>query len=482
VGAAIHFSVGIVLARLLEPGYFGVFFAVTAYTALLMRQVQFGIPEALLQAKELHDNDWNTGFWFMLALAMVLAGLIYAASGWLGEFYGDPRYETVMQWMLIPLLVSPYAVTNATILRRAMNYKTLAKISVIVAMMSIPVSIGAALTGFGVYTFVISGIFGAFLTAILMGRACHWRPSGPGRVTAIGKLWRYGWRMHVNNTLNLAAAKVDNMIIGRMVGIQELGIYMRAYSLSRLPVTELLGRLYQVLFSGFSRVQEDIARSITIHEKILCAVTSAIFPLLLILIFIAEGFIGILYGEKWLPAVLPLQIMALGSFAITITMTLGALSDAQGLVGREIPIQAINLVLTIAAVLIGARWGLEGVAVGIALKGFIVLGLMQRMLQRSHLSLTWSPLGRAIAPAVICCVIGGSAAMAASWLSADTLSRGGFPHTLAVGTAAALTYAGSWLLLGHYMRNHQSLQACVNMLREMSGHFRRTKTASSGGV
>lgn len=154
-----------------------------------------------------------------------------------------------------------------------------------------------------------------------------------------------------------------------------------------MPVTELLAKLYQVLFSGFARVQEDVEHPKLLNQKIMCAMTSLIYPLLLILIFIADGVIYQVYGQKWLLAANALQVMAVGSFSLVISITLGALSHAQGLVGREIPIQAANVVLTIAAVVIGARWGLVWVASGIALKSYLIFVMPARMMAWSHLAL-----------------------------------------------------------------------------------------------
>lgn len=130
LGSVIHFVVGIILARLLDPDQFGVFFAMTAYTAILLRQVQFGIPEALLQAKSLSDRDWNSSFWFMVLIAIFLTMVAYALAHSLGRFYDDSRYVEVMRWMALIFLFVPFNAINGTLLRRSMRFKTLAKINV----------------------------------------------------------------------------------------------------------------------------------------------------------------------------------------------------------------------------------------------------------------------------------------------------------------------------------------------------------------
>jgi len=87
-----QFGSGIVLARLLDPDDFGVFAAVTAFTAILLQQVAFGLSSTLLQSKSLEDHQWNSAFWFMEAAAVVATAVVFAGADWLQAFYNDPRY------------------------------------------------------------------------------------------------------------------------------------------------------------------------------------------------------------------------------------------------------------------------------------------------------------------------------------------------------------------------------------------------------
>lgn len=473
VGTVIQFGTGIVLARLLNPDQFGVFLAVSAYTAILVQQVQFGMPAALLQAKELRDEQWNAAFWLMMAIGVVLAVVAFAGARWMGEFYGDRRYADLMRWMAVLFVVTPFSSINGTMLRREMRYKTLAKISISGAMGVVVVSVGCALAGMGAYTFVISGLFGAILAAVLMARCAPWRPSVPRSFRGMGRLWRYGWRMHVNNSLNLTASRVDNMMVGRLVGVYELGIYNRAFASSRMPVNQILSRLYTLFFSGFSRVQDDVAHSKRLNKKILCAMTSAIFPMLLILVFTAHGFLYVLYGEKWLSASTPMAIMAIGSFALVVSATLGALSDAQGLVGREIPIQAANVVMTVAAVWLGARWGLSGIAVGIAVKSYVILFLLQRMLGRSHLEMGWWAIMEAVQPALIATSVAAVAALALRLALYKQVSLIGPIYVCSMAATITVVYAAAWLLQVRLMEKNEPLQSSAALIGRVLSRPRR---------
>ncbi|MDH3380732.1 MAG: lipopolysaccharide biosynthesis protein, partial [Gammaproteobacteria bacterium] len=445
IGAVVRFATGIALARILDPADFGVFFAVSAYTAIVLMQVQFGIPEALLQAKQIQTLQWDTAFWFMQGISVLAAGILFLLAGALEVVYDDPRYAEIMRWMCLTLLIVPITSVNGTILRRQMRYKALAVVSIMGTFLTLIVSLSAAFLGAGAFTFVISGILGAVVSSLALIYYTKWTPIFRMSWASLKPLFAYGWRIHINNSLTLAAHRVDNMLIGRLSSMHELGIYNRAFSLSRLPIDEFLGRLYQVIFSGLSRIQDDIVFSIAMYQKVVCALASTIYPTLLVLIFVAGDFVPLVYGEKWTPAVTPLQIMAVGGFATVISTTLGSLVDAQGLTGRDIPIQSAYLCLTVVAVIVGVNWGLVGIAVGISLNQYLVLVLITNLLRRSHLKLRGGEILAAVWVPAVATVVGACVGMAVD--VARPFGLMGVGLTLSEVASIAVVYTGTWLFL-----------------------------------
>ncbi len=447
LGAVIQFGAGIVMARLLDPSDFGVFFAVSAYVALLGAQVRFGLPSALLQAREVSEIQWQSAFWAMQGLALAATLVVFGVSDWLSDFYRDPRYGTLMQLMCVTFFLAPFMVTSESRLRREMDFPAISRAQIIAKFTGTGVGIGAALAGLGPYSLVTGGIATALIATLLLRRLTRWHARPLFEADSLRPLFAFSWRMHLNNSLSLAANRVDNMLIGRLASLDLLGIYTRAFAIARLPVDNICTPLYQLVFGALSRIQEDHGHSRLLFQKVLCAVTSAVFPLLLWLIFNAEGFIHFLYGDKWLPAADPFRLLAIGSFMLVISITLSSLAAAQNLVARQTPIIAINLLLTVIAVIVGIRWGLTGVAIGITLKIIISNLLLVRMMQRSHLELGWSAIGAAIAPALLATLLTlVAAAVAAIRFSASGWPATGAAHFFAMSLIIGAAYTASWYL------------------------------------
>ncbi len=468
LSSAIQFLAGIALARIMDPSDFGVFYAVTAYTSILLLQTQFGIPSSLIRAKELTDAQWNAAFWFMQGIALVCVLGIVFLSSWLQGFYDDDRFTLVMWLMATTLVITPISSIFGTRLRREMDYKTVSQIQILTGLLAVAVSISCALLGFGPFSLVIAGIVSGLLSAFLLARKISWRPSRAIDFKGLRTLFNYGWWLHINNSLSMGAKKVDNMLVGSLTSIFSLGIYNRALSSAQMPVTEISGRLYELFFSGLSRIQDDMEHTILMYKKVLCAMTIAVFPFLLVFIFAAEGFINFLYGEKWLPAAQPLQILAFGSMPYVIAVTMGALADAQNLVSKETPIQIFNLIFTAVAVWIGSSWGLNGIAIGIAMKSIFLMLMLQSMLSRSHVSLSWPILLDGIYPAIAASGIAAISALVTSNLLTPIIHRNGFFYLCILTSVIFFTYGATLYILFRIFPENEALSSNIEMIKTTS--------------
>jgi len=466
IDTVVQFGCGIVLARLLDPADFGVFAAATSYSAIVLAQVRFGIHSSLIQSKSVEDDQWNSAFWFIFLMASfcTIAMIIIALLS--SRLYNDSRYVWLMMLVCLNYFMIPFQTINGTMLRRKLVYNAISHIQIIALLVTTAFSIAGACVGMGPFSVVVGGIVGSIVSTALLYRVAPWRPRLAFSWESLKPLFRYGWRLHFNNSLNSLAYRVDNMIIGATNGMAELGIYNRAFSLSRMPLEQVVSRLYELFFTGLSRIQDDLRYSILMYRKILCAMSSAVFPLLLGLLFVADGYVYHLYGTRWMASVLPLKIMIVGSFAHLISTTLGALADAQALVAKETPVQMLNVAMTILAVTVGSRWGLSGIAAGIAAKDLMLLFLMKNMVRRSHVGIGWGVLVGAVYPAALSTAF----AAAGGWEAAVCLGGRFRPESLVfmvtVGGVIFVIYATSWLLIVKIHRENTPLQATALLFRE----------------
>jgi hypothetical protein len=158
--------------------------------------------------------------------------------------------------------------------------------------------------------------------------------------------------------------------------------------------------------------------------------------------------------------------MALGSFPYLIASILGSLADAQNLVAKELPIQIFNVIATIVAVVIGVPFGLLGISVGIAAKSFLLMLLLQNMVARSHVSLTFKHIIEAITPAIMASVagflFGGATVYGLSIWRISSV----FMNLCIVSTVVFLFYGAVLYSFSRYRPDNESLSATMQIFKD----------------
>jgi len=238
-----------------------------------------------------------------------------------------------------------------------------------------------------------------------------------------------------------------------------------------MPVEQLAQSLQPLVFSGLSRVQHDLEHTAQMYHKALCAMATAVFPFLLLFLFIAEDFIVSIYGEKWQASALPLQVMIIGAFASMVSVTLQGLSAAQNMVAKEVPIHFASLVLTVLLVTLLAPYGLLAVAAGISLKEIVLLLLLKRMIARSRVGLGWRRLIYAVMPPFIACTMSAIITGITVWSLADALSINPFIRMTIISMILLTSYG--LLILGLYRiwRTHAGLNSAVSLVLQVLKRF-----------
>ena len=212
--------------------------------------------------------------------------------------------------------------------------------------------------------------------------------------------------------LNFWGLHGDYVVIGSVLGSRPLGYYSRAYQLIA-TVPGLLGHLHNmVLFPAFSRAQADkgyLANALPIGTQATAALT---LPLCAWGLVLGPELIPLLLGPGWEPAILPFRILALGvyfrsgyRFAASIIWATGhvfTLSACQGFYG----------VLIVLGALVGATWGIAGVAVATLIALFAFYALLYLLTARVIGAPPWSFVGLHAGPAVVFLVVTGSSIVA----------------------------------------------------------------------
>jgi len=172
----------------------------------------------------------------------------------------------------------------------------------------------------------------------------------------------YGSRVLANDILGNAKNEGLKLILSKLAGPAFLGLFNKADSLHRLPYWMFAQPVAQPVFRAMSKIQDDLDATKYMFYRVITLLMAYVLPFYVVMWWIAEPFISVVYGEKWLPASGPLRILAMAGFLYMIARPCGVLLMAQNRLIQEMIAQAAILVFTLCACLIGLNWNLEGVS------------------------------------------------------------------------------------------------------------------------
>jgi O-antigen/teichoic acid export membrane protein len=173
----------------------------------------------------------------------------------------------------------------------------------------------------------------------------------------------------------------DYALTGRILGAGPLGVYSIAWATSAGPllvINALAGRVGFAVYSLLQSEPERLKRVFLSAVRIVCAPG---MPVMLGAVIVAPDLVPVTLGSKWSAAVVPVMIL----FVVQLLRTLGGQGASVMLaMGRTRLYAVIGLCaipVTIAAILLGTRWGVTGVswamlvAVGGASLVYLVVGM-----------------------------------------------------------------------------------------------------------
>jgi len=258
------------------------------------------------------------------------------------------------------------------------------------------VALALAARGCGVYSLIIGQIFRSLATAMTLWVFAPVRPALRPDLSLVSPYIRFGLPLTISGLLSFYTWNVDYIIVGRLMGEQRLGFYYNAFRFAHY-IMHLQALVSTVIYPAFAQTPEKdrLLRGFNLATRYSAAIAFA--PCLAVLVFGRELILYII-GEKWLPALLPLQIFTCLAAFRMITVHWYDAYISRGRTGVMPLLGVVNAVGVTFAAWLGARQGrLGAVAVGVALVNtavilFAVNVLLKKIIPVRYLSILWRPV------------------------------------------------------------------------------------------
>lgn len=357
----------VVLARRLEPEDFGllkILLVVGVFATLLC---EAGIPEALVQRRELNPEHESTAWWISLGLGVLAASGLYVVAPVIAAVMGMPRLTLGVRLMCIPVLLDAVAVTANARLRRQLRFGALAVAETLGEAAFVGVALTVLWIGLAPWS-LASGLAARLavrsLTTFLAVRHV---PLGMPRLAAARDLGRFAMSVMGGEATIAVSANADYLLVGRFLGSGALGLYSIAWDLLRFVPYRLHRVAVRVTLPAFCRLQDDNRELVRAYLGLFNYLSRIVLPIIVCVAVAAPELLRTIYGAQWEGAATPLRLLSVGLGLAGLREGIGSIYYAKDHPAFDIYLNGVRLPMVVVTVVTLAGGGLVAISAGMSL-------------------------------------------------------------------------------------------------------------------
>lgn len=379
---AIRFTSNLVLTRILFPEAFGLM----ATAMLVMTLVQIfsdtGVKTALIQhADGASEQFINTAFVITLVRNTILSLLVIASIRPIVGFYDQVDLEPLLWIMsasfLLEALINPALPILIKELRieKQVTYNVGSQLAGFIMTLILALILKSAQAlAWGFLTTSFFRLLGSYLIMPFRPRL-KWDPK------AGSELLHFGKYILLNTMITWAALNADRLIIGKTLGMEQLGLYNIALYLG-IFLTDIMVQVFaQSYFPAVSSIASDTLRVQAIYKRTMQLITIIAVPLAFFLAVFSQDVISLLYDPRY-------QLAGVALFWVSLRSAVQLLVNVQGgtllALGKPKLVTISNtmglMMIIITLPLLTTRFGLLGAGVAILLSSLLTGLIQMRML------------------------------------------------------------------------------------------------------
>lgn len=450
-----------ILARLLTPEEFGVFAIVNALTLVLAAAFQeFGGANYLIQRQTLTRRSIQTAFTVTFVLSLLVGAALFALRDAIGILFAQEGLSFGIAVSVLNFLVWPFAVTISALLRRDMDFGTLAACNLAGNFVTAATSIVLAVLN---YSFM-APIWGALAgnvatTAFLMTRRKDLGLFNPS-FAECGEVLRFGLYSSGVVIINVFYNFAPQLVLARVLDFSAAGLYSRAVTITQVfdkLVVQVLSPVIMPAILAQTRAGEGLKRIYLDAVELLTAVH---WPFLSFFAIMAQPIILVWLGPLWVDIVPLVRMLCLAYLALFAACLTYPVLVAVGAVRDALVSSLISLPPSLILIVVASFFGVEAVAAASLLCLPFQAAVAIRFISRHLAIIPADLLGATRKSALVTAFSVTGPIAAAAMIHAGLIDP--IPSLLIAGTTAA----AGWLL-GLAATDHPLLAQVRSAVREL---------------
>jgi O-antigen/teichoic acid export membrane protein len=348
----------VVLARLVTPEDFGLVAFLTSIFAFVGLFSEFGLTMAIVQREQIEEKDLNTlfrisaGIGILLLLCIGVAGLL---TSWIS---GDARYQWIFGIFAAMFFLKSLSTVPQGLIRRRLQFGFLSLQEAGTFLFGALAAVAIATQGRGILALMAFQFIPGLLICGSSWIFAGWRPQrSAGSIQEASSYFSFGGAFTLVEIANTVCKHIDNLLIGKVWGMELLGQYTRAYALMLAPLNQVMGPIGTVLIPSFSRIHQNETEFKKLTTALFISFVGLTAPAAAFLIVYSTPVIHLLLGPGWEVAQKIFWWFAIAVFCKPLGCHIYWIFVSCGQMRQMMRWTTINMALTVCAILAGLKYG-----------------------------------------------------------------------------------------------------------------------------
>ena len=362
----------LVLARLLMPEDFGLVAIGMAFLVFIDLFGQFGFSTVLIQKQDATKDDYDTAWTFRVLFGVFTTIILLLTAPYAASFYGDNRITNVVYALALIAFLGGWQNIYIVNFQKNFEFKKELWSQVIPKIFTFLVTVGLAFYLRNYWALIIGMIFNQIVNVALSFVMYPYIP----RMTLVSfkGLFRFSKWLMLNNVVFYLNNRLTELILGKYLSASATGLFSLSNEIASLPVTELAAPINKASFPVYAQAASDRSALKTAYLFTISLSALLSIPASCGLYLIADCFVEVVLGDKWLAAAPLMKMIALSSLLYGLSTNNGFIFLATGKPHITFGLNLFRVIVLIPAFIVAISiYGLVGAGYAMVLASALTL-------------------------------------------------------------------------------------------------------------
>lgn len=321
--------IGIVLARHLLPGDYGMVAMLTVFSLLAANLEESGFTSALAIRKSASDEDYTAVLWFSVLVSVALYVILWFAAPLISAFNHTPELTRLARVSFAGFVISSLGIAQSAYLFRNLMVKQKMIATFTAVCVGGTVGITLVLAGFSYWGLVAQDLTYKFVAMLMYWILSPWRPKSRVSFRPIREMFGFSSKILATNVLTTLNNQFLQAQLGHYFPRHEVGLYSQANKWNTMGYSLISTTISSVAQPVLAKASEE-SRQKPVFRKMVRFTAFLSFPAMFGLATIAPEFVPLALKAQWAACVPYLQTLCVAGAFIPISQLYSNLLVSRG--------------------------------------------------------------------------------------------------------------------------------------------------------